>query len=203
MENKLVPQGEIGKSNNLQHEITFDTVDFAKIAFERASKRLLNPILWHKLAGTASAEFEVTDSQGALQKKAVDTGDYIKIKILGPGSNIGDGYDWIRVEKIENITPINDDDEYCGLKLRASSPPFNNETAHFFKETATSSFIIQRKTKTVTASYHGRNEVPNTSTGNTIDNMRNLMVAAGASAGLSELQWIALLKGFLKDENEE
>ena len=203
MENKLVPQGEIGKSNNLQHEITLDTVDLAKIAFERASKRLLNPLLWHKLAGVASAEFEVIDSQGALQQKIIETGDYLKIKILGPASNIGDGYDWIKVEKIEKITSISQEEEYCGIKLRASSPPFTNETAHFFKETATSSFIIQRKKNTITASYHGRNEVPNTSTGNTIDNMRNLMVAAGATAGLSELQWVALLKGFLKDENGE
>jgi len=37
-------------------------------------------------------------------------------------------------------------------------------------------------------------KLPNTSTNRTMDNVRNALVAAGASAGLSEAQWSSLTK---------
>ena len=88
------------------------------------------------------------------------------------------------------------------MKLRASGKPGEEgeSAAHFFKEDATSSFVIHRKGNKVTASYHGRNEVPNTDTDKTIDNIRNSMVAMGALAGLSELQWSRIIKGFLSND---
>jgi hypothetical protein len=48
----------------------------------------------------------------------------------------------------------------------------------------------------VTAFYHGRRVVPNTSPIKWTDNVRNACVAAGAVVGLSEVQRPALLKGF-------
>jgi hypothetical protein len=49
----------------------------------------------------------------------------------------------------------------------------------------------------VTAHYFGRNEEPNTEGLGLTDKIRNVVVAGGALAGMSELQWTALLKGLL------
>jgi hypothetical protein len=87
------------------------------------------------------------------------------------------------------------------MRLRPCPAPGkeNNDTAHFFHDGATSSFIITRKDNVVTASYHGRNELPNVNTESAADNVRNGVVASGALLALSELQWAALLKGLLKE----
>jgi hypothetical protein len=71
---------------------------------------------------------------------------------------------------------------------------------HFFEDLATSTFVIERIGNPVTARYYGRNELPNTETSEKKDIIRNAIVATGAAAGLSELQWSALLKAFLKEE---
>jgi hypothetical protein len=65
---------------------------------------------------------------------------------------------------------------------------------------ATSSYIIERNGDIVTARYHGRNEISNIATASTLDNIRNATIAVGASIGLSEVQWSALLKGLLSAE---
>ena len=59
-----------------------------------------------------------------------------------------------------------------------------------------------RKAGTVTAHYKGRNESPNTDELALTDKVRNVVVAGGALAGVSELQWRALLKGLL-DGNDK
>jgi hypothetical protein len=49
----------------------------------------------------------------------------------------------------------------------------------------------------VTAEEHGRNEVPNTDTSSTIDNIRNTLVGWSARIGLSYPQWKSLVKGII------
>ena len=113
----------------------------------------------------------------------------------------GQGFDWVKLEAMmENTLP---DAEYSlGIRLRACANPLHKEmgTAHFFNGDATSTLIVKRNGNTVTVSYHGRNELPNTKDVNTTDKIRNAVVAAGAIAGLSEIQWKALVKGFLQKE---
>ena len=88
------------------------------------------------------------------------------------------------------------------MKVRPCGDPRSavTNTAHFFGEDASSTFLIERNGDKVTAFYHGRNEVPNTSTPKWGDNVRNALVASGAIVGLSEAQWSALCKGFLAEE---
>ena len=52
----------------------------------------------------------------------------------------------------------------------------------------------------MTFSYHGRNEVPNTSAVKVLDKLRNAVVALGAQAGLSEVFWKKLARGMLQKE---
>lgn len=202
MENEVIPPEIKGKNTNVEKVVVLDTKEEAVNTFKRAYKRMLNPAIWHKLGGVTSAQFTLTNENAKEEERLAKEGDYFKIDLPGPGPAAGDGYDWVRVELLKDHTDHEIDEESIGMKLRACSPAGKNteETAHFFKDDATSSFIIRRIDTKVTASYFGRNEIPNTDTTKTSDNIRNTMVAMGAIAGLSEVQWSALLKGFLEEE---
>ncbi|MEO5889966.1 MAG: hypothetical protein ABIQ31_06905 [Ferruginibacter sp.] len=202
MQDKLIPPEIKGKNTDLETSVELETIGEAMDTFKRAHKRMLNPPLWHKLCGPASAEFILTGETDVEEHRLAKKGDHFRIDIPGPGPSAGGGYDWVKLESVEDDANPGTDEESCGIKLRAAARPGeeDNGTAHFFNAEATSSFIIQRKGKKVTASYHGRNEIPNTDTTKTSDKIRNSVVAMGAYAFLSELQWSALIKGFLEKE---
>ena len=131
--------------------------------------------------------------------------NYLQIEIPGPGPKPGDGYDWIKIDRIINEKNPDFAYEIFGMTFRACSNPENNTgtTAHFFKRLATSTFIIRRNGNTIISSYHGRNEVPNVHTDSTLGNIRNAFVAIGAAAGLSETVWSILVKSFLREDEDQ
>lgn len=196
----IVPENVKGKSVDLEESVTENTIEEAENSFNRACTRLLNPPVWHQLAGTLSAEFELQDRTAENARRLAEVNDYLKINIPAPGNSAGDGYDWVKVDAIEENT-LPDADTSFAIRLRSSSNPAHLEkgTAHFFTSDATSTFIVKRTGNKVIASYHGRNEVPNTD-GDVSDKIRNTVVASGAALGLSELHWKALLKGLLEKE---
>lgn len=196
----IVPENVEGKSVDLEESVIENDPEDAVNTFNRACARLLNPPIWHQLAGTLSAEFELQNPADENPKRLAEVNDYLKINIPAPGNSAGDGYDWVKIEAIEENT-IPDAASSLAIRLRSSANPAHLEkgTAHFFKSDATSTFIVKRIGNKVIASYHGRNEVPNTE-GEIADKIRNTVVASGAALGLSELQWKALLKGFLEKE---
>ena len=198
----IIPAHEKGKQNDLEHSETFDSREEAAKCFVRAYKRMYNPKVWHKLAGFMSGEVMLTHPDGSPERDLAHVGDYYKIDIPGPGTKAGDGYDWVKVDAIEEHNNPSAENEWMGLRLRPAPNPAHgtNDTAHFFQDTATSTFIISRTGNTVTASYHGRNEVANTHTASAVDNMRNAVVTSGAIAGFSEMQWSKLIKEFLQAE---
>lgn len=200
--NQLIPENYTGKPINLSFSMILLTHEEALASFNRAGKRLLNPAIWHKLSGWASAHFLLTGSDGEKKDRLAAEGDHFRIDVPGPGPAAGGGFDWVRVEKIKLHTNPSGISEWIFLRVRPCSDPLkpNGDTAHFFKSLATSSFIAERNGKIVTARYHGRNEKPNTSTDSTMDNMRNATFATGAAMGFSEAQWTALLKGLLSAE---
>lgn len=202
MKEELLPDNNKGKATDLTRSVSLDTEDAARDCFRRAYKRLLNPPVWHELTRNLGASFVLTDANGNTADRLAQEQDKIRIDIPGPGNAAGGGYDWVTVEKIEDHANPNLSIESFGMTLRAAAAPNHNngQTAHFFKEGATSTFIIERNDKTVTASYFGRNEVPNTHTGSIPNDVRNALVAIGAFAGLSELQWGALIAAFLQPE---
>jgi hypothetical protein len=200
--NQLVPDNYTGKPTNLSFSVILPSYEEAFTCFNRAGKRLLNPPIWHKLSGWASAHFLLAGSDAEEKDRLAEEGDHFRIDVPGPGPAAGDGFDWVMVEKIKLHTNPSGISEWIFLQVRPCSNPrkSNGETAHFFKSLATSSYIIERNGNIVTARYHGRNETPNTSTDSTIDNIRNATMAAGAAMGFSEAQWTALLKGLLSAE---
>ena len=199
--NDLIPLNTKGKPSDLEFPVTLATRAEAIDTYRRACKRLLNPPIWHELAGWATANFSLVEQNGQEIPRLIRLGDYIRIDIPGPGPASGDGYDWVKVVMLEDHSEPEAEDEWVGMKVQPSTGPGKaGDPAHFFDVHASSTFIIERNGNTVTAFYHGRNEVPNTATEKISDNIRNAIVAAGAIIGLSEAQWSALSRGFLSAE---
>lgn len=198
-----VPENEAGKALDIECIVKEDLFQEAMNTFDIARSRLLHPSLWQQLAGTGTASFSVSSANSDKIEPQVHANDFLRIDIPGPGPVAGEGFDWVKVEEIqENRLP--DADASFVMRLRACANPHHpgEGTAHFFTEEATSTFILKRNGDTVTLSYHGRNEKPNTSNVNTMDKIRNALVGGSAIAGLSEIQWKALLQGILKRDKE-
>lgn len=207
MENieELIPEQEKGGKTDNEHKIEFRSHEKAKEFFITAKQRLQDVNHWHDMAGSLTAGFQLIDDKGNEVLRPAQTGDYFKIKIPAPGPAGGDGYDWVRVELMDDTSGFSEEQEAFGLRVRPAEPPGNNggeEVAHFFKDDATSSFIVERKGNTIKAAVHGRNEVPNTDAEKPLDKARNAIVGVGAILGLSNPQWKNLVKGILKFDND-
>ena len=197
-EKEPIPQQEQGTSSDTFHSAECTTTEEAVELFNKARKRLLNVNDWEKLTGVASADFQLTDAEGKQVHREVNKGDHFKINIPGPGTITGGGYDWVQVEEISETNEEENAEVY--IKVRPASSPENNDSsvAHFFDDTATSTFLLKRSENKVTASVHGRNEKPNTTASNIIDKARNALVSAGAVTAFSKMQWSKLVKGIIE-----
>ena len=199
---KIIPENTKGKHTDVEHSFTAGNREEALDIFKRAAKRMLNINIWHQLGGFATADFFLTDTKGETIERLGASGDFIKIDIQGPGPSVGDGYDWVRIEALEDRSDPGGNEESIAMRLRSCKKPGQegDDTAHFFTSDATSTFIIYRKQNEITSFYHGRNEVLNTDTAKTLDNLRNILMGGVALIGVSELQWSALIKSFLERE---
>jgi len=200
-QDEATPENEKGKFVDKEEFVVENSEEEAIVTYNRACARLLNPPIWEQLTPGLNASFAISVPGEDKVERLLQTGDYMSIDIPGPGSAAGEGYDWVKVETIEENTVPNVSDSMA-VRLRACTNPNTPDAdiAHFFDENATSTFVVKRNGTTVTFSYHGRNEVPNTSNVKVLDKLRNAVVALGAEAGLSALFWKALAKGMLQKE---
>lgn len=196
---EIVPDQESGGKTDIEESVNLNSEQEAKDFFNIVRERVKNVNRWHELAGKASADFHLTDATGNKVNRFVETGDYLQISIPAPGTKAGEGYDWVRIENIEDKPNETGDEEAFGMTVRPASNPKDQsqDTAHFFKDAATSSFLVQRKGKAVSGAVRGRNEKPNTKADSIVDKARNALVGAGAIAGLSDAQWKRLVRGWL------
>jgi len=199
---ELIPEQIKGKENNIHYSKTFGSQPEALVAFERAYDRMNDPLQWHKLTRVIIARFLLPSDPNLNHYPLIREGNFFRIEIPGPGPNTGDGYDWVKVDTVIDEKNPKASTELFGMTFRACSNPEGNSntTAHFFQSLATSTFITRRNYNTLTSSYHGRNEIPNTHTHSTLGNIRNAYVALGAGAGLSETVWSILIKSFLQED---
>lgn len=196
---KHIPDQNSGGSTDTSSVRDFLSEKEAKDHFNIVKERLFNVNQWHSHAGAATAEFKLFDADGNEADRQIMKWDYFQIDIPGPGSVSGNGYDWVQVENIEEE---NSREEECiTITVRPCPNPLNPDpdVAHFFEDSATSSFVIMRNGKSVSAEVHGRNEKPNTKVEKIIDKVRNATIAATAISGFSSVQWKALVEGLNKD----
>lgn len=200
----IVPEQKTGREVNIEHTLSFDNRQDAQHIFRTAARRLLDVNQWAELCGIGSANFRLTDKNGDEITRTAVEGDHFKIDIPGPGSVEGKGYDWVRIEKIEEMIDGEKDHESIAVRVRPAPNPTTpgNEVAHFFDEQATSSFVIEREQALVRAGIYGRNEKPNTVIHNIIDKARNAIAALGAISGISSIQWQKLAKALIDAEKK-
>lgn len=193
---EVIPEQSEGTQTNTESEIELENEEEAKSFFITVKERLLQVNNWRQYAGTGTADFELTDEKGNPADRLPQKGDHFKIDIPGPGTVTGEGNDWVQIEELT-------EDENCiGIRVRPATNPKNErkDVAHFFDETATSSFIVKREKNKVIAGVYGRNEKPNTNTETVVDKIRNATIATGAISGFSKLQWKSLVNGLVKKE---
>ncbi len=203
MENELgnehVPDQQTGTEMNAVEKIELASEADAKRFFETVKSRLLDINHWSEFASVPMSAFSLTDAQGIPVQRKATNGDYIKIDIPGPGSKTGEGNDWVIIEQIRE--EVQDGAEVLSMTVRPAANPSNDDdhTAHFLSDEATSTFQVKRFENVISAEEHGRNEVPNTDTGHTMDNIRNTFVGWGAKLGFSYPQWKSLVSGLLNN----
>lgn len=198
-----IPGKEEGFHKDIEANEKASTREEAKKLFKEAKDRLLNVNAWDKICGKASAVFRLTDEKGNEVAGDPKVGYHFKIDIPAPDSQAGKGFEWVRVEAIEENENKDEDKEYLVLRVRPSDNPSTNDKniAHFFSDKSTSNFIVLREKKVVTAAVLGRNEVPNTNdTDSWFDKIRNALVGTGAVGGFSYPQWKSLVKGVLNKD---
>lgn len=192
-----IPEQFTGKSLDYQKSVEFTSGAEADHFFIAARHKLMDVNNWHHITKGLSAVFSVTDENGRQVHKLIEKDDFIKIDIPGPGLPSSDGYDWVRVENME-------EEHFPNLKrliltLRPCADPTNpgtdKDTAHFFKNVATSSILIEQKGHEVYLRYAGRNEVINMENESNLDKIRNFIIGLGAKMGASFPQWKALIDG--------
>src|SRR5688572_7985592 len=97
-----VPKQKEGAQKDIEHVVEAADEDAARKLFMIARNRLVNVNQWQKYAQGISATFQLTDQEGRELDRTGEKGDYFKIDLPGPGSAEGKGYDWVRIEAIED-----------------------------------------------------------------------------------------------------
>lgn len=194
----VIPEQFEGKKLDCFETVHFDTASDSLGFYGIAKQRLLDINNWDNITGIPSATFRLMNSEYQTLDRKIEVGDYIRIDIPGPGLPSSKGYDWVRVENIEEEKTENC--QRMALTLRPASDPTNTnpDTAHFFKALATSTILVEQNYLSVSARYAGRNEIVNTENTKFTDNLRNFLVGIGAKLGASFPQWKALVSGIVK-----
>ncbi|WP_374164732.1 hypothetical protein [Arcticibacter sp. MXS-1] len=201
-EKKIIPEQEEGIQTDTESSVSLESREAALKHYQVVRERLLNVKNWRQVSKVIPSDFKLIDSAGKEVSRPVEEGDYFKIDIPGPGSDSGEGNDWVRVHRIEETGNSTTDDESIAIHVIPSANPQNasTEVSHFFDDKASSTFVVRREGTKIFASVHGRNENPNTETENLADKVRNAFVAIGAMLGFSKAQWKSLVEGLVEKD---
>ncbi len=196
----ILPEQYTGKEIIAEAYKVLPNTNEAIFQYDVAKSRLLTCNNWREVAGTFSANFQIVDAAGIEVNRKVQKGDFLKIDIPGPGSKAGSGYDWVQVEEVKEMSDT--DMQSVAFRVRPTANPTDNEKdiAHFYDVSATSNFVVTREGAKLTATVVDRNAKPNDDTHSTIDKIRDAVVATGAMASFSEIQWQNLAEGIVRNE---
>lgn len=199
----IVPKQSDGKAITAKEIVELRNEREAKEFFEVAKNRLRNVNSWAELAGNGSATFQLMDSSGIPIDRYVEKGDLVRIDIPGPGSQAGEGYDWVQIEAIEfQSTPYRN---HYSFRVRPTQNPSKKKEgiAHFYSKESTSTFMVKQNKNTVSVAIYDRNTKPNVNAESSMNNVRDAIVGTAGILGFSKFQWTKLIHGILKKENEQ
>jgi hypothetical protein len=196
----IIESQKTGSATDFVESRDYRTIKEAHESFKKAARRLLLINEWDQYAGVGSAVFSLTNNQGQEADGYAQEGALFNINLPVPGSDAGDGLEWVMIERLEALEDEHAIEEYVAMLVRPIPDPrkADAEIAHFYKDVATSAFVVKRTGKTVSAAVHGRNETPNNADVGLHDKIRNTIVALSARIGLAGPQWKKLVNGFLE-----
>ncbi|UAY53083.1 hypothetical protein [Ferruginibacter albus] len=192
----ILPIQNLGKEIIIEKKIEFSPHASAKKVYELVKDRLLHVNDWYKIGGFS--RFQIINANGVSVNRRIINGDYLRIDVPGPGSKIGRGYDWVRVEE---LIEINEEDiNSIGFRVRPAHYPFGekNNIAHFFSSKTTSCFIITRNEKSILITIIDRNIIPNSDIISWTDKLRHRFITLVYV--FSKLQWRKLANGLIADK---
>ena len=197
----IVPAQYTGRQIEAEASVELKNEIEATAYYDIVKGRLLNVNNWHNIAGIISAKFQLVNVSGEEVDRNVQKGDYVRIDIPGPGSSAGDGYDWVCVEYVKEVSEANI--ESIGIRVKPAPNPLGNKniTAHFYSDEATSNFMVTRENSKISAWIIDRNIKPNDQAESVIDNIRNSAAGIGAIGIFSKLQWQGLAEGVIKNDD--
>ncbi|MDB5155324.1 MAG: hypothetical protein JWR50_31 [Mucilaginibacter sp.] len=201
-----LPPQETGRQTDFTHEKKFDILEEAHSAFRTSAGRLLSVNNWHTYSGAGSAIFTLCNNEGREVEVMAEEGFFVSIDLPAPGSDAGDGLEWVIIERLVSEGGAHTAEEYVLMTVRPVPDPRkpNAEIAHFYKDVSTSTFIVRRDGLMLSAGAHGRNETPNNEAVDLYDKVRNTAIALMARVGLSGPQWQKLVSGVIEyKEGEE
>lgn len=198
----IIPSQYTRKDIVTEVSLSLKNKEEADLFYSLARGRLLNVNNWHSVAGVISGTFQLSNVKGENLERNVREGDYIKIDIPGPGSATGDGFDWVYVEELKEKRT--ERIEGAGFRVRPTSNPLNKkeQTAHFYSDEASSTFIITQTNNVVTVQIIDLNLNPNKEINSVTDRIRNVAVGVGAMGLFSKVQWKNLAEGIIKKEDK-
>jgi hypothetical protein len=195
---EMIPRQVKGSQSSTCYKVSSGRSLEASIIYNRARESLLNVNDWHRVAG-GGARFQLVNEMGEKLHAMAKQDDFIRISIPNvPGPSDGDGFEWVRVENIEE--KWTSDMSSIAMSVRPAVPPIpqKKHIAHFFTDEATSTFYLERSGKSVKAAVFGRNEKPNIGHAGWLDAIRNLIVSVAAILGFNKPQWKKFVTGLLK-----
>lgn len=182
----MEPQVKGGYHDSVEN-IYFKTTKESDLFFHKLRKVFLNINCWDALFDEKT-KFQVTDDLGNDHFGRIAVGNFVKIKIPGPANKSGGGFDWVRIRSIEVNLKYNCD-TICIELQPCRNPNGSKEIAHFFTESSRNYFTIKKQGCEISASVHGRNEVPNLKNLTGTNAIRNFLIANGGIFGLSKIHW--------------
>lgn len=191
----LVPDQQSGKAIDAGASALLSSERTASVFYELVKNRLQHANSWSIIAGKLSAEFQLINREGLEIFRKVQPGDYLRIDIMGPGGLSAGGYDWVKIEQVED----DPERERFGFRVRPTSHPKAQRSTpdHFYDDDSTSTFQVYRDGLRVSVIISDRNTKPNSAADNVVDKVRNHFVAWAARARFSEIQWQALADGLV------
>ncbi|MBT2620175.1 hypothetical protein [Chryseobacterium sp. ISL-6] len=195
-----IPLQKEGGFHDTESQKYYNDAVLAAEKFSILKERFFSVNQWQQFSGENTSDFKLFDSNGKPLDRSPEIGDFIRINIPGPGEAEAKGYDWVEIVNI--FHQVADEFESFLVTCSPSKIPGNDQNdhvAHFYSDKATSTFLISRNGKELTAAIYGRNESPNYNAA-FVDKLRNMMIGLGGMVGISKIQWKALSDGLLDFE---
>jgi len=186
----LIPAQHQGLEKNLAYTFVCDSVEEAEDCFVDAKERLLDVNSWNKYSQINDIEFRLQDAHGREAHRHARRGDHIRLAAATLSVGRVEEFDWVAIEAIEYDDYPDQGMETFGMRLHPCATPAGNlgpNAPYSLTDNATSTLVIQRRGRKLSATYHGRNEPIQATTGSPADDHCWL--------GLSELQWANLVTG--------